>query len=179
MIDLSTKERKMIGQGLFPVWSPRKDVDRIAFQRARQRGSRWFGVWTLDLVDGEPRRLSEVASSSTAAVVGPAWSPDGLHSLTRRSWRPTATSATAVSGRRDVWIVDADGGNRQRLTEGAATNLSPFWNVDNRIYFISDRSGKENIWSVKVETPALAGKGKDAKQKPAAIGSTDSAPIGR
>lgn len=179
LLDLTTCERKLIGHGLFPVWSPRKDIDRIAFQRARQRGSRWFGIWTLDLVDGEPRRLTEVASSPTAAVVGPAWSPDGNRLAYTTIMAPSSTSTVAVSGRRDVWIVDADGGNRQRLTEGAATNLSPFWNIDNRIYFVSDRSGRENIWSVKVATPALAGKGQDNNKKPAAVGSTDSTPIGQ
>src|SRR5438552_2160594 len=68
-------EQKMIGYGLFPSWSPRKDVDRIAYQRPRQRGSRWFSLWTMDLVDGEGRRPTEVAVSPVAAIVTPSWSP--------------------------------------------------------------------------------------------------------
>ena len=67
----------MIGYGLFPSWSPSRDGDRIAFQRPRQRGSRWFSLWTLDLVNGEATRVTEVVLSSNAAVLSPTWSPDG------------------------------------------------------------------------------------------------------
>src|SRR4051794_13840902 len=58
-VNLATSEKKMIGFGLFPSWSPDKSIDRIAYQRARQRGSRWFSVWTLDLVNGEACRMTE------------------------------------------------------------------------------------------------------------------------
>ena len=34
-VNIQTHEQRMIGYGLFPSWCPRKDVDRIAFQRAR------------------------------------------------------------------------------------------------------------------------------------------------
>src|SRR5699024_6629091 len=42
--------RRVIGLGLFPTWSPVDD--RIVFQRARQRGTRWFSIWTVELRDG-------------------------------------------------------------------------------------------------------------------------------
>ena len=51
---------RFIGYGLFPEWSPSGDT--IVFQRARERGSRHFSIWTLTLVDGEPRYPTEVAS---------------------------------------------------------------------------------------------------------------------
>jgi TolB protein len=76
-INLLTHERKTIGTGLFPTWSPAKSADgtdRIAFQRARERGSRWFSLWTLDLINGEASRMTEVAVSSNAAIITPAWS---------------------------------------------------------------------------------------------------------
>ena len=50
----------------------------------------------------------------------------------------------------ELWIVNSDGSGRQRIAEGN-TNLTPFWAVNHRIFFISDRGGKENIWSVKVD----------------------------
>ena len=62
--------------------------------------------------------------------------------------------------RQDIWTIDADGGNRQRLTDGNGTNLSPCWAADNRIYFISDRGGPECVWSVRTDGPkgnAVAG----------------------
>jgi Tol biopolymer transport system component len=150
VINLSTREKKTIGAGLFPSWSPQKDVDRIAFQRPRQRGSRWFGLWTVDLVNGEPMRVTEIAASANAAVVSPSWSPDGKRLAFATIVQ--AASSQQTSGPQDLWMVSSDGGSRQRLTQGQGTNLSPAWAVDNRIYFISDRSGHDNVWSVRVES---------------------------
>lgn len=149
LINLSTRERKSLGPGLFPTWCPRRDIDRIAFQRARQRGSRWFSVWTLDLVDGEPRRNAEIAVSSNAAAVCPAWSPDGMQLAFSTILQPQSREQEALP-QQELWVVNADGSGRQRIAEGN-TNLTPFWSANNRIYFISDRGGQENIWSVKVD----------------------------
>lgn len=159
--DLKTGEKRMIGYGLFPRWSPEKGVDRIAFQKSRQRGTRWFSLWTLDLIEGEGRRLTEVVSSANAAVVSPCWSPDG-HRLTfativeparigREADDPRRAKIAKQYGQQDIWTVDADGGNRQRLTDGNGTNLSPYWGQDSRVYFISDRGGAECVWSVRAD----------------------------
>ena len=153
--DLETGAQKMVGYGLFPRWSPRKDVDRLAYQRPRQRGSRWFSLWTIDLVDGEGRRPTEVAVSPVAAIVTPCWSPDGRRLAFATVVEPSRTAARnaggAASGGQDVWTVDADGSNRQRLTDGSGSNLMPFWGGDGRVYFVSDRDGRECVWSVRAD----------------------------
>ena len=151
-IQLATNERRMIGYGLFPSWSPRREGDRIAFQRPRQRGSRWFSIWTLDLVDGEARRVTEVAVSSNAALLWPSWSSDGKRIAFASIMEPgNPLARTGRSGRTDVWAVDADGSERQRLTDGTGINLMPFWGPDNRVYFISDRGGAECVWSARAQ----------------------------
>ena len=164
--DLESGEQRMIGYGLFPSWCPRKDVDRIAYQRARQRGSRWFTLWTIDLVEGEGRRPTEVAVSPVAAVVTPCWSPDGKRLVFSTVVEPGAAMPTTDGvtlrddgkqplpprpGRQDIWTIDADGGNRQRLTDGTGSNLMPYWGADGRVYFISDRDGNECVWSVRAD----------------------------
>jgi len=148
---LDSGEQKMIGYGLFPSWSPRKDVDRIAYQRPRQRGSRWFSLWTMDLVDGEGRRPTEVAVSPVAAIVTPSWSPDGKRLAFATVVEPAGEWSGKPRGQQDVWTIDADGTNRQRLTDGSGSNLMPFWGGDGRVYFISDRDGHECVWSVKAD----------------------------
>jgi Tol biopolymer transport system component len=148
---LDSGEQKMIGYGLFPSWSPRKDVDRIAYQRPRQRGSRWFSLWTMDLVDGEGRRPTEVAVSPVAAIVTPTWSPDGRRLAFATVVEPAGEWSAKPRGQQDVWTIDADGTNRQRLTDGSGSNLMPFWAADGRVYFISDRDGHECVWSVKAD----------------------------
>jgi TolB protein len=155
-VNLTTNEKRQIGYGLFPSWSPSKDGDKIAFQRARQRGSHWFSLWTLDLVDGEARRVTEVAVSSNAAIVSPSWSPDGKQLVFATVLDPTQagkkTAAGQTRGEQDIWIVSADGGDRRRITDGNGINLSPVWSVDNRVYFVSNRSGNEAVWSVRPDT---------------------------
>jgi TolB protein len=147
-INLQTNERRMIGYGLFPSWSPSRDMDRIAFQRPRQRGSRWFGLWTLDLVNGEATRATEVTVSSNAAILSPTWSPDGTRLTFATVLEPTREISQHGKGRTDIWIVNADGTNRQRLTDGTGSNLMPCWSGD-RIFFISDRGGSEVVWSAR------------------------------
>jgi TolB protein len=146
-VDLSTAEKQMIGFGLFPSWSPAKDVDRIAFQRARQRGGRWFSLWTLDLVDGEARRFTEVTSSSNAAIVCPSWSPDGKQIAFATIAEPNNSAGAKPLGQEDIWTISFDGAARTRVTDGIGLNLGPFWAADNRIYFVSDRGGAECVWS--------------------------------
>jgi len=186
-INLTTGERRQIGYGLFPSWSPEKDVERIAFQRARQRGSRWFSLWTLDLVDGEARQVTEVAVSSNAAIVAPSWSPDGKRLVFATIVNPVPTAAATnakgaapVSHRKseqDLWTIAADGSDRRRLTDGNGINLSPVWSSDNRVYFISDRDGPECVWSVRPEiasvvTAAAPPAAQPEKQKES-VGSTE------
>ena len=175
-LDLQDKARRMIGPGLFPSWSPEKGSDRIAFQKTRARGSRWFSLWTLDLVDGEARRVTEVAVSANAALVTPAWSPDGQAMVFATIVEPAVTHAGKPTGQEDVWMVNADGTDRHRLTDGAGANLNPCWGVDNRVYFISDRGGHESIWSVSTGWNAATHEmTQDAQaNRPQQVGATDS-----
>lgn len=150
-LDLKTSEKRMIGYGVFPAWSPDRTVSRIAFQRARQRGSHWFSLWTIDLVDGEGRRPTEVAVSNNAAILSPSWSPDGKQIAFTTVVQAAKGSDPHSHAQTDVWTIDADGSNRQRLTDGRGNNLMPFFASDHRVYFISDRGGTESVWSVRAD----------------------------
>jgi len=153
VVTLATREKKMIAHGLFPTWAPDRSVDRIAFQRARQRGSRWFSLWTLELADGEARKITEVAVSSNAAIISPCWNADGKRLAFATVVDPAQTSKGKPRGQHDIWTIDADGGSRHRLTDGTSTCLSPCWSMDGRVFFISDRGGHENVWSVRTDAP--------------------------
>ena len=156
--------RQFIGYGLFPAWSP--TADRIAFQRARNRGSRWFSVWTIDLVAGEAMYPTEVASSPEHALVLPSWSRDGTQ-LSYCAIKPAAAEAAEgvdspagmLDGLSDLWMIDADGKGRVQLTDGTTANYGPAWSPDGRIYFTSTRGGEaETVWSLMpLRRPATAG----------------------
>jgi TolB protein len=163
-LSLDNNQKRMIGYGLFPSWSPDKQVNRIAFQRPRQRDSHLFELWTLELLNGEARRLTQVAVSPVAAILSPTWSPDG-----KKLAFATIAQAGAVAGNRDIWLVDANGGQVRRLTQGGASNLQPYWAVDNRIYFVSNRNGSDAIWSVDAGEPQVA--------NPIRVGSADTGTV--
>lgn len=145
---------KFIGYGLFPDWSPSGET--IVFQRARERGSRWFSIWTLTMINGEPKYPTEIASSSTEAMILPAWSHDGNRiAFASTSVIPVVVDANAMNPTKqsdyaffDIWVTYADGRGKFRLTDGQTVNFAPAFDPSGRIYFTSNRSGNENIWSI-------------------------------
>jgi len=149
IVNLVTNERRQIGYGLFPKWSPQMDKDVIAFQRARNRGGRWFSLWTCDIIDGEARSITEVAVSTNAAIVSPSWSPNGKQLAFATIVEPNSVDSRGKPmGQQDIWTVSNDGTLRHRLTDGKGVNTSPFWASDGRIYFVSNRGSTDCIWSV-------------------------------
>lgn len=59
-------------------------------------------------------------------------------------------------GRRDLWILDAQGQRLRRLTADLANDRDPMWSSDGRwLYFSSDRSGVPNIYAIDVQTEHL------------------------
>ncbi|MEX2671302.1 MAG: DPP IV N-terminal domain-containing protein [Phycisphaeraceae bacterium] len=146
-------KRRFIGFGLFPKFSP--DGKKIAFQRARQRGSRTFSVWTVDYADGEATRPTEIAAAGNAAVITPAWSPDGKRLAFATVVDPSSHDVTARPREAELWMIDLDGNNRVRLTQDMHANLQPAWASDGTLYFISNRAGHENIWALKPSTGSI------------------------
>jgi TolB protein len=63
---------------------------------------------------------------------------------------PTEVKAGKAIGQQDIWIVNADGTARRRVTDGNGVNATPAWSPDGRVYFVSDRNGQEAIWSAQV-----------------------------
>ena len=141
--------RRHIGYGLFPRWSPVDD--RIVFQKARQRGQRWFSVWTIEIEDNEARRPTEVVASANAAAITPAWSPDGEHLVFTTVLDPENNGAGRGPREADVWIMDVEGRHRINLTGGRFANVQPIWSGDGTIYFVSNRGSNRNesVWSVR------------------------------
>lgn len=148
--------RHFIGYGLLPDWSP--VGNKIVFQRSRQRGDHFFGVWTIDFVDGEGMNPTEIVSSPVAATVNPSFSPDGR----RLAFAVVPNPERSTGGHpqiADLWICNIDGTGKANLTAGLSSNLMPTWGKDHRIFFISDRSGTDNIWALRPEHAILAARG--------------------
>jgi len=155
IVNLSDGSKRFIGEGLMPRWSP--DGSRLAFQRPRRRDGMLFSIWVVSLNSGEPGWPTEIAAEPDAALVCPCWSPDGkMLAYCRVPVKQVAgvlpTGSTRPQ-RADIWIVSADGSGPVPLTDGGA-NFSPCWSRDGRIFFCSNRDGREAIWSVRLIQPA-------------------------
>src|SRR5256714_170464 len=57
----------------------------------------------------------------------------------------------------DVWIFDFKTGQTTNVTNDPSQDICPMWGPDNRIYFVSDRDGRMNLFSTDLA-------GKDTKQ---------------
>lgn len=148
--DLRTRSVSYYGEGLFPDWSPTGDV--IAFQKPMRRGEQWYGIWTLDLTQGN--RLTQLVASEEWAAVHPAWSPDGKKiAFATVSKSPSSKALGMKDEADDIWVIGADGSGLMQITYEPSSEHGPTWSPDDRIYFASNREGPTNIWSIKVVSP--------------------------
>ena len=154
MVSLEDDAERCLGPGLLPRWSP--DGSRLVFQRPRERDGMLFGIWTVKIANGEPSWPTEIAAEPDAALICPTWSPDGRQIAFCRvpatGLAGGANSATARPGRADIYLVEADGANRVRLTDGGA-NFGPCFSSEGRLFFSTDRDGRERIWSLRLAGP--------------------------
>lgn len=155
---------QFIGYGLFPEWSPVAGTgvngsDKILFQRSRERGDRTFAVWTMDY-DSQSFQAgheTQISSDPSMAYINPTWSPDGMWISyavvpNPEKWIGSGSNATPPSA--SVWMIGLDGRGEMPLTHGNTVDLMPAWSPDGRVFFVSNRTGHENLWSVDA-SPAL------------------------
>ena len=57
----------------------------------------------------------------------------------------------------DIWVMNADGRNKTRLTDGHTVNHAPVFSSDGRLFFTASRSGHDNIWSLMPGLPQSTG----------------------
>ncbi len=160
---------KFLTYGLFPQWSPvagnsaNGNGERILFQQSKERGDRSFTVWSLDFSGMTASNLTQVASSPYAACINPAWSRDGKWITFATVPNPTqwAKMEETRPTSAQLWMVAQDGTALVELTDDNAVNLMPAWGPNNEIFYISDRGGVDNIWSMSANNAILAATGID------------------
>jgi dipeptidyl aminopeptidase/acylaminoacyl peptidase len=177
-----------IGYGLFPQWCPvaatgEGGSDRILFQLGKERGRRAFGLWTVDVGPAGASNSTEIASSGPTALINPTWSPDGKWIVYAEVPVSPATQASAAANSESrkspwsrLWMVGVEGEGKVRLTSGPGVALSPTWS-GNRLFFVCDRTGAENIWSLDVSSALAAAQA--TVGGPAVAKTNGAAPVGQ
>ena len=52
----------------------------------------------------------------------------------------------------DIYLINADGTNLQRLTQNASDDIMPAWSPaeEGVVFFLSNRGGAYNVWRLKL-----------------------------
>ncbi len=126
--------------------SHRMSVDRVTValslvcaRRRRSRGRRRLQSRRC------PSRIQDMVRMERISDVAVA--PDGKHVV----YTQRTTDMEANKGRTSVWMLDTGkrGATPLRLTDGGRNSNSPEWSEDGKfIYFLSNRSGSNQVWRV-------------------------------
>ncbi len=85
------------------------------------------------------------------------FSPDDSKMAYNRIFREFRTWKQYRGGQADdIWIFDFKTGSLENITNNPAQDIIPMWAPNNRIYFISDRDGRMNLFSYDLATKQTA-----------------------
>ena len=121
----------------YPAWSP--DGKKIAFNRPKASKEQ---VWVMDADGGNQLQLTHTGSNYF-----PAWSPDGV--------RIAFVTFKRHEGS-EIYVIDRNGDNEQRLTQDLATKTFPSWSPDGQLIAYSGiRNEVHQIYVVRTDGSGL------------------------
>jgi len=112
-VDSTQAQRRLTSNSnpdYYPVWSP--DGQLIAFVSERYSGGDIF------LMEADGRHDQRLTDTDEAIDRHPSWSPDGSRIV---FW------SDSEGGRRQIWVVHADGSGRRNISNNTYNDWDPVW----------------------------------------------------
>jgi tricorn protease len=130
-------------------WTP--NGKEIVFRSGREEPHGSFEIFTIPAAGGDATKLPLGWVARLEIDPGSGRYAFNRTSRENRTWkRYRGGTATAI------WVGDPDRGDYEQITAFDGMNAFPMWH-DGRIYYLSDRGGTANLWSIDA-------KGSDRKQ---------------
>src|SRR6266568_4346918 len=130
------------------AWENTKPL--IVFRSRMKSFNDFIGsLFTVDLDAELPQQVPVPRGGFTS------FSPDDSKMAFNRVFREFRTWKHYRGGMADdIWIHDFKTGATENLTNNQAQDICPMWGPDNKIYFISDRDGRMNLFVVDLASKA-------------------------
>jgi len=116
-------------------------------------------------MDAAGAGVADLTTSKTAADLDPAWSPDGQHLAFARTVRE--------GGKPDLYVVNASGGSRERLTRTSVAERDPAWSPAARAW----RSRRGQAWAGRSASSSCAPTDRAHAVTTQGDGDVDAAPV--
>ncbi len=124
-----------------PAWS--EDGARVAFVRGDT-------IFTSSPTDTATHRVA-IHGAERPDLHSLAWSPDGKRIAYVNGPGELRMGSNRLFGKNSsIWVVDASGGEPQRVTASDHLNVSPAWLDRDHLLYISDREGMRAVYVVAV-----------------------------
>ena len=124
-------------------------IDGVKYNDARQSGKMLMAgqekhsdIWVMNLDESNKMKIASGIRSSNCPP-RPEWSPDGKKIF---FLNPVISPETRIENI-DIWVIDANGGNKMRLTDHPGYDADPELSPDGaKITYLSENQDNFDIW---------------------------------